>query len=118
MKNLLSCLFLLAVLGTFSFTTAPKYLVTSAPEEYAGTYQFKNTEFITNFVVKVSDGALYGEADSHGSNKLLPQDKPDVFKSTSQYGSLVTFKRDPSTRKVVGLVLHIMDTDMEAVRKE
>jgi hypothetical protein len=101
-------------LGTFSYTAAPKYLDTSAPEEYTGTYQFKNNEFLTNFVVKVSEGDLYGEADGHGSNKLLPQDQPGVFKSTSQYGSIITFRRDPSTRKVVGLVLRIMDTDMEA----
>ncbi|HEV7350450.1 DUF3471 domain-containing protein [Telluribacter sp.] len=93
----------------------------SAPhkvEDYAGTYQFKDNEYLTNFVVKVTDGALYGEADGNGANKLLPQDQPDVFKSTSQYGSIITFRRDPTSKKVTGLVLRIMDTDMVAERKE
>jgi hypothetical protein len=91
---------------------------TAPPEEYAGTYSFKDKQALSEFIITVKEGALYGEADGNGANKLLPQDQPDVFKSTSQYGSIITFVRDPATKKITGLTLKIMDTELEAVRTE
>lgn len=82
--------------------------------EYAGTYKMKDNGYFSVFKITLKEGALYGEADENGANKLLKQDKPDTFKSTSQYGSIITFKRNPDTKKVTGLSLLIQDTEMLA----
>ncbi len=82
--------------------------------EYVGTYKMKDNGYFSEFKVTLQEGFLYGEADQNGANKLLKQDKADTFKSTSQYGSIITFKRNPETKKVVGLSLLIQDTEMNA----
>ncbi len=82
--------------------------------EYVGTYKMKDNGYFSAYKITLKEGALYGEADENGANKLLKQDKPDTFKSTSQYGSIITFKRNPDTKKVAGLSLLIQDTEMLA----
>ena len=85
--------------------------------EYVGTYNFKDSGYFSTYAITLKDSALYGEADSYGANKLIKKDKPDVFQSTSQYGSIITFKRNPDTKKITGLMLMIENTEMNAERK-
>ena len=86
-------------------------------EEYVGTYNFKDSGYFSSYTITLKDSALYGEADSYGVNKLIKQDKPDVFQSTSQYGSIITFKRNPDTKKITGLMLLIQNTEMNGERQ-
>lgn len=60
---------------------------------------------------------LYGEADSYGRYKLLKQDEPDTYKSTSSYGSIIVFSRDASTGRITGLTLRIMGQEAVAKRE-
>jgi hypothetical protein len=82
--------------------------------EYVGNYKMKDNGYFSEFRITLKEGSLYGEADQNGANKLLKQDKADTFKSTSQYGSIITFKRNAETKKVIGLSLLIQDTEMNA----
>lgn len=82
--------------------------------EYVGTYKMKDNGYFSDYKITLKEGFLYGEADQNGPNKLLKQDKVDTFKSTSQYGSIITFKRNAETMKVIGLSLLIQDTEMNA----
>lgn len=86
-------------------------------QAYAGTYEFASGSPIGQFVIKLEKGDLYGEADSYGANKLMKQPEPDTFKSTSQYGSVLTFIRDPTTKQVTGFKMAIMGQELVAKRK-
>jgi hypothetical protein len=78
--------------------------------DYTGTYKMK--EYFQTATVTAQDGALYGEVDGNGNYKLLPQDEPDTFKSTSSYGTLYVFTRDGQTKKVKGLTLKLMGQEV------
>lgn len=86
-------------------------------QAYVGTYTFESGSPINQFVIKVEKGELFGEADVYGANKLLKQEKPDTFKSTSQYGSVLTFTRDPATKAITGFRMAIMDQELVAKKK-
>jgi len=86
-------------------------------KEFAATYKMKAGAPFENFIVKIQDGYLFGEADGNGSNKLLKQKQNDTFLSTSSYGSTIVFMRD-SKNKVIGLKLIIQGTELEAERIE
>jgi len=90
---------------------APK-TTDDALSEYVGTYKMIDNAYFSAFKVTIKEGSLYGEADENGPNKLLKQDKADTFKSTSQYGSMITFKRNAETKKVTGLSLNLQDNEM------
>lgn len=86
-------------------------------QAYAGTYEFASGSPIGQFVIKLEKGDLYGEADSYGSNKLLKQPEPDTFKSTSQYGSVLTFTRDAATKAITGFKMAIQGQELVARKK-
>jgi hypothetical protein len=94
----------------------PRPVIPPAPgpkadlNDYVGTYKMK--EYFQAATVTVQDGALYGEVDGNGNYKLLPQDEPDTFKSTSSYGTLYVFTRDGQTKKVAGLTLKLMGQEV------
>ncbi len=95
--------------------TVPSFAPADEPlSEYVGNYKMKDNGYFSVYKITLKEGALFGEADENGPNKLLKQDKPDTFKSTSQYGSIITFKRNPETKKIAGLSLLIQDTEMNA----
>ncbi len=85
---------------------------------YAGTYSFESGSPVNKFTVTVEKSELYGEADGNGSNKLLKQAAADTFKSTSSYGSIITFVRDATTKAVTGFTLAVQGTELQAKREK
>ena len=86
----------------------------TALKAYVGTYTFGSGSPVQKYMVTADKGDLYGEADSNGKNKLLKQDKADTFKSTSSYGSIITFLRDVATKAVTGFGLEAQGTQLTA----
>ncbi len=84
---------------------------------YTGTYSFESGSPVNKFFVTVDKGELYGEADSNGPNKLLKQAAANTFKSTSSYGSIITFTRDATTKASTGLTLAVQGTELQAKRE-
>jgi hypothetical protein len=78
--------------------------------EYVGNY--KMSSYIAQVVVSQRDGNLYGAADDNGEYKLVKKEGADLFQSTSSYGTMFQFKRDPITGKVNGLVLTLMGQEV------
>ena len=121
MKKLIPILFIGVGIVLMSMTPSASVSqvapVTDSLAEYAGTYKMIDNGYFSEFKVTSKEGFLYGEADQNGANKLLKQDKPDTFKSTSQYGSVITFKRNPETKKITGLSLLIQDTELKAEKQ-
>ena len=117
MKKLIPVLFLgisiLLVSLTHSTPQPRSTTTTDSLSEYVGTYKMKDNGYFSEYKITLKEGSLFGVADQNGANKLLKQDKADTFKSTSQYGSIITFKRN-AEKKVIGLSLLIQDTEMNA----
>ncbi|MBO0951123.1 DUF3471 domain-containing protein [Fibrella forsythiae] len=82
---------------------------------YAGTYTFSGGSPISTFTITVKDGFLYGDAGM-GENKLIKQAQADQFKSTSSYGSIITFIRDAATKAVTGLTLAAQGQELSATK--
>jgi hypothetical protein len=85
---------------------------------YAGTYAFASGSPLGEYTIKVENGDLYGQADGYGYFKLVKQDKPDTFQSTSQYASVLTFARDAATKQVNGFKMAIAGQELTATRKK
>ncbi|RYF64263.1 MAG: DUF3471 domain-containing protein [Cytophagaceae bacterium] len=99
-------------------TTAVKPVVAHQSDSlrvYAGTYAFTSGSPISTFTITVKDGSLYGDAGM-GENKLIKQDKADQFKSTSSYGSIITFVRDAATKAITGLTLAAQGQELSATK--
>lgn len=109
----------LLTVGVLALSTSTLYAQTTKPstttatasamqpaalQEYAGTYTFADGSPLSTYTITVKDGSLVGDAGM-GEYKLLKQDAADQFKSTSSYGSIITFQRDASTKAVTGLTL-------------
>ena len=109
---------------TFLLTAGLLWVATSANAQtpadstnlkaYAGSYTFASGSPIQKFTVTAEKGELYGEADSYGRNKLLKQPEPNTYKSTSSYGSIITFIRDAATKAVTGITMAIQGTELTA----
>ncbi len=116
-------LFLVPMVAMLSYVLFQNTVINHQPpaadslEVYVGTYNFKDSNIFSTYTITLKEGALYGEADSYGPNKLIKKEKPDVFQSTSQYGSIITFKRNADTKKITGLSLFIQETEMNAERQ-
>jgi hypothetical protein len=124
MKNFLFCLLLAFGSGVHAYavpdvpnTIPPLQADSTDLRAYAGTYEFASGSPIGQFVIKLEKGDLYGEADSYGANKLLKQPEPDTFKSTSQYGSVLTFTRDANTKAITGFKMAIQGQELVAKKK-
>jgi len=113
---LLTVLFSLSLSAAFATSPVPTAVRADSLQAYVGTYKFKDGSPISDYKINAKDGALYGEADSYGANKLNKQPAADTFQSTSSYGSIIAFRRDASG-KVVGLKMTIQGTDLEADRQ-
>jgi hypothetical protein len=83
---------------------------------YAGTY--KMDSFFEKTIVTLRDGALYGAVDDNGVNKLIKKEGADLFQSTSSYGTLFKFKRDPATQKIVGITLEVMGQEVSGKKQD
>ena len=85
--------------------------------DYVGTYTF--TQNFQKLTVEEKDGSLYGELDAYGKYKYNPKDEPDTFQSTSSYGTVFVFRRDPQTKAVVGVTIRLMGQEVsgEKVKK-
>jgi hypothetical protein len=89
---------------------------TDALREYTGTYTFASGSPIPTYTVSVEGGDLYGSAREGNKFKMLKQEKADQYKSTSSYGSIITFQRDATTKAVTGLTLAAQDQDFTATK--
>lgn len=112
MKNLMCMLLfgLSVLLMSFTFTNSEKTTIDPL-EAYVGHYKMIDNAYFKVFKISIKEGSLYGEADENGANKLLKQEQVDTFKSTSQYGSVIKFKRNADNR-VIGLTLNLQDNEM------
>lgn len=122
MRTFLFCFsaFLITIIGFHPTSSALAPVTTTATDTtdlraYAGHYTFASNGYFSAATVTVKDGALYGEIDSYGNNKLLPQKDADTFQSTSSYGSVYQFTRD-TTKKVTGLKLTLQGNTVEATK--
>ncbi|MEZ4904342.1 MAG: DUF3471 domain-containing protein [Spirosomataceae bacterium] len=111
MKNLMRISLLGLSISLLAFITKEKTTIDPL-EAYVGTYKMIDNAYFSVFKITIKEGSLYGEADENGANKLLKQEQADTFKSTSQYGSIIKFKRNTETNKVTGLTLNLQDTEM------
>ena len=109
MKKIVVLSLLVFACGTSSLFAQTKVDSAAILKEYAGSYKMK--EFFSKYVVVYKNGELYAEADSYGENRILPQATPETFKSTSSYGTIVTFVRDDK-KKVIGIKLKLMDQEV------
>ncbi len=78
-------------------------------KEYVGVYKMESV--FNKCTILEQNGNLYAEVDQNGSNKLLPTDKKDVFKSTSAYGTIFTFYRNEKN-EVISVNLFVMDNNV------
>ncbi len=119
MKQTLIALFLLATLPALAQTTATTATTSTEAtaaslKDYAGTYTFPDGSPIAKFTVVEKEGIIYGEADGYGSNKLVKQTATDTYQSTSSYGSIIVFQRDPASKAITALVLKVQGQEIVA----
>ncbi|GAB3995329.1 hypothetical protein GCM10028807_35190 [Spirosoma daeguense] len=79
---------------------------------YAGSYTFESGSPVQKYTVTSDKGELFGAADDFGKNKLIKQ-KADTYKSTSSYGSVITFTRD-ANKAVTGFTMAIQGSELSA----
>ncbi|WP_420151198.1 DUF3471 domain-containing protein [Spirosoma sp.] len=105
----------LLMLATISNAqTAAPSTDSTALKAYVGSYSFDSDSPVKKYTVTTEKGELYGSADDLGKNKLVRQDKADTYKSTSSYGSVITFVRDAATKAVTGFTMAIQGTELSA----
>jgi len=85
---------------------------------YAGTYSFGEVFRYRNMSLLWRGAPCTVKRIPMVRNKLLKQPDADTFKSTSSYGSIIVFKRDPATKKVTSLILKIMDQEVPAKKEK
>lgn len=85
---------------------------------YVGTYTFPSGSPVQKMSVTVDKGKLYGEADGYGKNELLKQEQANTYKSTSSYGSIITFLRNAATNAVTGFTMAVQGTELTAKKDE
>ncbi len=115
MKTLILTLICFAAI---SFKAGAQTPAADSLNAYAGTYTFASGSPVNTFVVTVDQGSLYGDVDGNGKNKLLKQPAADTFKSTSSYGSMITFLRDAVTKAVTGFSLVAQGTELSANKEK
>ncbi|WP_461105699.1 DUF3471 domain-containing protein [Spirosoma koreense] len=104
----------LAAFASVSYAQTASATDSTALKAYAGSYSFASDSPIHKYTVTVEKGELYGAADDYGKNKLLKQDKADTFKSTSSYGSVLTFIREAGSKAVTGFSMAIQGSELAA----
>jgi hypothetical protein len=99
----------------FAQTAPPKTAVKDSVilADYVGVFKFSET--FGQATITLKDGFIFGEVDSYGNNKLLPEADVDTFKSTSSYGTIYVFKRNPE-KKVITLTLKVMGQEVTGVK--
>jgi hypothetical protein len=107
---------LLIGVGATAWAQTPDPPKTPKPEDYAGSY--KMASFFTNLKTQVKDGALYGELDSYGQYLFKALEEADTFQSTSSYGTVFVFRRDPSTKRVVGVTVKLMGQEVTGDKEQ
>lgn len=85
---------------------------------YVGTYTFPSGSPVQKMTVTVDKGKLYGEADSYGKNELLKQEQASTYKSTSSYGSIITFLRDAAMNAVTGFTMAVQGAELTAKKDD
>lgn len=115
MKLFLNLLLLISLAAVANAQSTPASSADSTNlKTYAGSYTFASGSPIQKYTITADKGDLYGEADSYGKNKLVKQDKVDTYKSTSSYGSIITFVRDATSKAITGLTMAIQGTELTA----
>lgn len=118
------CLFVGITLVATAQTTAPAATTasqSSAPSAdalraYVGTYTFASGSPLSTYTITVKDGELYGDAGMGEAYKLVKQDKADQYKSTSSYGSIITFQREAATKAITALTLAVQGQELVATK--
>ncbi|WP_229311124.1 DUF3471 domain-containing protein [Larkinella soli] len=127
MKSLLLPAIILGMAAHVSFETAHQTAVgvtinalldEKELQQYTGSYKFTANDNFQKLTVTVENGDLYGQVDANDRYKLVKQTEPDTFKSTSSYGSVFTFTRDPNTKAVTGFRMKIMEYNLEGTREK
>lgn len=114
MKLFANFLFLIGLSMLVNVAKAQSAASADSTKAYAGSYSFASGTPIQKYVVTAEKGELYGAADDYGKNKLVKQEKADTYKSTSSYGSIITFVRDATTKAVTGLTMAIQGSELAA----
>lgn len=118
MKHFLNLFFLISLLTVAATANAQTTTSDStALKAYTGTYIFDSGSPVQKLTVTTEKGELFGEADSNGKNKLVKQDKDDTYKSTSSYGSVITFLRDATTKAITGFTMAVQGTELTAKKE-
>ena len=81
-------------------------------KQYVGTYKMKDGAPFETYKITFADGAISGEADSYGANKLVKKGE-DKFQSTSSYASVFTFIRN-TDKKITGFKMEIQGNEIFA----
>ena len=116
MKKILLLLILaITSVTAFAQTALPKPSIKDSVNlaDYVGVFKFSET--FGQATITLKDGFIFGEVDSYGNNKLLPETDSDTFKSTSSYGTIYFFKRN-TEKKVVSLTLKVMGQEVTGVK--
>ena len=110
-KVLFLLLILISTYTVFAQTQTPKLGTKDSVNliDYVGVYKFSET--FSQATITLKDGFIYGEVDSYGNNKLLPEADADTFKSTSSYGTIYIFKRN-AEKKVIAVTLKVMGQEL------
>ncbi|MBD2756048.1 DUF3471 domain-containing protein [Spirosoma validum] len=116
MKLFVNFLFLISLSMLVNVANAQSAPASSADstKAYAGSYTFASGSPVQKYVITAEKGEIYGAADDYGKNKLVKQAKVDTYKSTSSYGSIITFVRDATTKAVTGLTMAIQGSELTA----
>ena len=120
MKYFLNVLLVTSLFATVVEANAQTTSTSSASTDstnlkaYTGSYTFASGSPLEKYTITADKGDLFGEADSHGKNKLVKQAKVDTYQSTSSYGSIITFVRDAATKAVTSLAISAQGTELTA----
>lgn len=107
MKKLLSFILGLFVSSTIYAQTTPNL------KNYTGTYQIEGGGGISEVIISIEKGTLYGAAPGQGEASLSATDKPDVF-TIDGYGGSAVFMRENGI--VVGMLLTLQGQEMKGKR--
>ena len=115
MKQYLALFLLSGLLAVSSLTNAQTTATDStALKAYTGTYTFGDASPVRKYVVTLTKGDLFGQADDMSSNKLVKKEGDDTYQSTSSYGSVITFIRDTATKAITGFKMTVQGTELNA----
>ncbi|MFN8353561.1 MAG: DUF3471 domain-containing protein [Spirosomataceae bacterium] len=108
--------FLLSLVALSVLVVVSSFVVKENYQEYVGVYKIKDGPLNT-VTVTTENSKLFAEVDSYGKNEIIKQDKEDVFKSVSSYGTVYTFQRN-ADKKITAVKLALMEQELVAEKEK